>query len=153
MKGRKMAPWIQLVSIAVDYRSAAAARRDSSVDVSSSQSNQRGFQSYGEGLRWEEANRSLWPNSEVHEEFLPAMPVPLSSGVQNKNNTTRVRLAMRNSPRHYLFSGGSVRKRTEQSTDEQQGAAALREPGPICMNLVLDGVGTASARVNVKLLR
>src|SRR5207244_8555217 len=47
MQGRNMAPWIQLVSIAVDYRSAAAARRDSSVDVSSSQSNPRGFRSLG----------------------------------------------------------------------------------------------------------
>ena len=25
-------------------------------------------------MRWGEANRSLWPNSEVHEESLPAMP-------------------------------------------------------------------------------
>ena len=80
----------QLVSIACRFRSAAAARRDSSVDVSSSQSNQRGFRIVEEGMRWREANRSLWPNSEVHEEFLPAMPILLFSGVQNKNNTTRV---------------------------------------------------------------
>jgi hypothetical protein len=37
----------QLVSIACRFQSAAAARRDSSVDVSSSQSNQRGFQNLG----------------------------------------------------------------------------------------------------------
>jgi hypothetical protein len=47
-----------------------------------------------EGMRWEEANRSLWPNSEVHEESLPAMPVPLFSRVQNKNSTIRLQLAM-----------------------------------------------------------
>jgi hypothetical protein len=45
-------------------------------------------------MRWEEANRSLWPNSEVHEESLPAMPVPLFSRVQNKNSTVRLQLAM-----------------------------------------------------------
>jgi hypothetical protein len=39
-------------------------------------------------MRWEEANRSLWPNSEVHEESLPAMPALLFSRVQN-NHTTR----------------------------------------------------------------
>jgi hypothetical protein len=47
-----------------------------------------------EGMRWEEANRSLWPNSEVHEESLPAMPVLFLSRVQNKNSTIRMRLAM-----------------------------------------------------------
>jgi hypothetical protein len=49
-----MAPWIQLVSIAVVDRSAAAARRDSSDDGPSSQSNQRDFQPCGKmcgGLR------------------------------------------------------------------------------------------------------
>ncbi len=43
-----------------------------------------------EGMRWEEANRSLWPNSEVHEESLPAMPALLLSGVQNKNTINRL---------------------------------------------------------------
>jgi len=38
-------------------------------------------------MRWEEANRSLWPNSEVHEESLPAMPALLLTGVQNKYTT------------------------------------------------------------------
>src|SRR5207302_8101553 len=37
-----------------------------------------------EGMRWEEANRSLWPNSEVHEESLPAMPVLLLTGVRSE---------------------------------------------------------------------
>jgi hypothetical protein len=45
-------------------------------------------------MRWEEANRSLWPNSEVHEESLPAVPALLFSRVQNKHNTTGVRLAI-----------------------------------------------------------
>jgi hypothetical protein len=47
-----------------------------------------------EGLRWGEANRSLWPNSEVHWEFLPAVPVLLFSRVQNKDNTTAAQLAI-----------------------------------------------------------
>jgi hypothetical protein len=38
-------------------------------------------------MRWEEANRSLWPNSEVHVESLPAMPALLYSGVQNNHTT------------------------------------------------------------------
>jgi hypothetical protein len=85
----------QLVSIACRFRSAAAARRDSSDDGPSSQSNQRGFRkSLEEGLRWREANRSLWPNSEVHEESLPAMPVLFLIRVQNKNTTNEVRCAM-----------------------------------------------------------
>ena len=95
----------QLVSIAVEDRSAAAARRDSSVDVSSSQSNQRVLpEIVEEGLRWGEANRSLWPNSEFHEESLPAMPVLLFSRAQNKYNTMGIQLAMGNSGRH---EGGS----------------------------------------------
>jgi hypothetical protein len=51
-------------------------------------------------MRWEEAYRSLWPNSEVHEESLPAMPVLLSTGVQNKNNTMGIQLAIKNGQRH-----------------------------------------------------
>jgi hypothetical protein len=47
-----------------------------------------------EGMRWEEANRSLWPNSEFHEEFLPAMPALLLTGVQNKYTTVAMRLAI-----------------------------------------------------------
>jgi hypothetical protein len=47
-----------------------------------------------EGLRWEEANRSLWPNSEFHEESLPAMPALLFLRAQSNNNTMVVRLAM-----------------------------------------------------------
>jgi hypothetical protein len=39
-------------------------------------------------MRWEEANRSLWPNSEVHEESLPAMPVLFFSRVQNNHTTS-----------------------------------------------------------------
>jgi len=93
MQGCRVAPWIPLVSIAVGYRSAAAARRDSSVDVSSSQSNQRGFPSLRKVCGGDEANRSLWPNSEVHEESLPAMPALLLTGVQNKNNTIEARSA------------------------------------------------------------
>jgi hypothetical protein len=109
----------QLVSIAVEDRSAAAARRDSSVDVSSSQSNQRVLPKVvEEGLRWGEANRSLWPNSEVHEESLPAMPVLLFPRVQSKNNTTRIQLAMGNSGTQ---KDGSVRKRAGESTEEQHG--------------------------------
>jgi hypothetical protein len=108
----------QLVSIAVVDRSAAAARRDSSVDVSSSQSNQRGFRIVGEGMRWGEANRSLWPNSEFHEESLPAMPVLLLSRVQNNYITCAARFAMWNSRRH-SHGLGSVRKRTERSVDGQ----------------------------------
>jgi hypothetical protein len=91
--GAQVAPWIPFVSIAVGYRSAAAARRDSSVDVSSSQSNQRGFRFVEEGMRWEEANRSLWPTSEVHEEFLPARPALLFSRVQTEDNTNRMQRA------------------------------------------------------------
>jgi hypothetical protein len=34
-----------------------------------------------------EANRSLWPNSEVHEEFLPAMPALLLLGVHHQSTT------------------------------------------------------------------
>ena len=45
-------------------------------------------------MRWEEANRSLWPNSEVHEESLPAMPALLLVGVQNKNTTVAVALTI-----------------------------------------------------------
>jgi hypothetical protein len=47
-----------------------------------------------EGLRWGEANRSLWPNSEVHEEFLPAMPVLDCHRIQTNNSTTVVQVAM-----------------------------------------------------------
>ena len=83
-------------------------------------------------MRWDEANRSLWPNSEVHVEFLPAMPALLLIGVQNKNNTSELREATQT---RYLrwklppipcvsgpdFSIPSVRNRTEQSTNEQYG--------------------------------
>ena len=47
-----------------------------------------------EGLRWGEANRSLWPNSEVHEEFLPAMPVLVFLEVQTNNTTTLIQIAI-----------------------------------------------------------
>jgi hypothetical protein len=42
---------------------------------------------------------------QVHEESLPAMPVPLFSGVQNKNNITRVPLATGNIRRHLGLDG------------------------------------------------
>jgi len=63
-----------LVSIAVGKRSAAAARRDSSGDepparATSATSNRWGRYAVGEAIR------SLWPDSEFHEESLPAMPV------------------------------------------------------------------------------
>jgi len=73
MQGRLGAMDSEL-SIAVGYRSAAAARRDLSCDRPSSQSNQRCFQFLKEDKRWEEANRSLWPNPEFHGGSLPAMP-------------------------------------------------------------------------------
>ena len=75
-------------------------------------------------MRWGEANRSLWPNSEFHEESLPAMPVLLLTGVQNYYNTSEVRFATGNTRRHSSLGGG-VRKRTEQSIGGQlQGPAA-----------------------------
>jgi hypothetical protein len=48
-----------------------------------------------EGMRWDEANRSLWPNSEFHEESLPAMPVLVLLRVQTNPNTTVQQSAMK----------------------------------------------------------
>ncbi|MBB5341281.1 hypothetical protein HDF13_003614 [Edaphobacter lichenicola] len=45
-------------------------------------------------MRWDEANRSLWPNSEVHEESLPAVPALFLVRVQNKHTTVAVRLTI-----------------------------------------------------------
>jgi hypothetical protein len=54
-----------------------------------------------------EANRSLWPNSEVHEESLPAMPALLLVRVQNKHTTMAMLLAM-----SVKDAANVVRKRT-----------------------------------------
>src|SRR5437868_2838690 len=57
-----------------------------------------------EGLRWGEANRSLWPNSEVHEEFLPAMPVLLYLRAQTNNSTTLIQIAIGTAGRANIVS-------------------------------------------------
>jgi hypothetical protein len=103
-------------------------------------------------MRWEEANRSLWPNSEVHEESLPAMPVLLFSRVQNNHNTTAVRFAM-GIDEDTTDEGESVRKRTEKSTDEQRRAVAQIERRLICTNLAIHRIGSTSANADHKLSR
>ena len=49
---------------------------------------------FGEGMRWGEAIRSLWPDSELHGESLPAVPVLELIKVQNNHITAWVRPAM-----------------------------------------------------------
>jgi hypothetical protein len=120
MQGRKMAPWISISQHCCRFIEALLLHGETRpltclpARATSAASDRRGRPAV------DEANRSLWPNSEFHEESLPAMPVLFFSRVQNHHNTTRVRLAMGNSPKAFLRSN-SVRKRTEESTHEQQG--------------------------------
>ena len=79
----------QLVSIACRLLSAAAALRDSSDDEPPARATSAASKVWGRDAVGE-ANRSLWPNSEFHKEFLPANPVLLFSRVQNNHSTAGV---------------------------------------------------------------
>jgi hypothetical protein len=73
-------------------------------------------------MRWDEANRSLWPNSEVHEESLPAMPALLLIGVQDKHTTGEARRAMGNNQRHSRDWRASANEQNNPQTDSPPGA-------------------------------
>ena len=129
-----MAPWISIGQHCLRFFEALLLHGETRPMTNLQPEQPARLPKFGEGMRWGEANRSLWPDSEFHGESLPAVPVLDLIRVQNKSNTQRcgkargvLRVLSRAVFEPDFRERHDVRKRTAKSVGEQRGVCVANE--------------------------